>query len=327
MPFDNLNNIQSRKLNLALLILFTFLAMVATVFLPFLGFVTAALLPVPTVLLILSNRLRDGIICAIAGIIVFFILDYSLAITILVLLIAFSIAYRHFLNKNKKTFFSITIIFLIFLGAILLYAAINFAISGGTLFKDLIKNYSNVVNNLSNDPIVKTYQSLTGADSQQINLILNQMKSILNFIPYLIPAIIIVLLGAAAIINYYGTSVILKRYNITLGQLPDLKIWDLPWYLCWGVILGIIFVILPQVSSNFGKIINASGYSLIIIFGALYLVLGIAVIRGLFERFKTGIYLRLIILAIVVFAPGLIVLIPLIGLIDIWANFRKLKRS
>lgn len=327
MPFDNLNNVQTRKLNLALLILFTFLAMLAMAFLPFLGFVTAALVPIPTVLLILSNRLRDGIICAIAGIIVFFILDYSLAITILVLLIAVSIAYRYFLNKNKKTFFSITIIFLIFLGAILLYTAINFVISGGMLFKDLIKNYSSLVNNLSNDPIVKTYQSLTGADSQQINLILNQMKSILNFIPYLIPAIIIVLVGAAAIINYYGTSAISKRYNMILKQLPDLRIWDLPWYLCWGIILGIILVIIPQIGSNFSKMINAAGYSMIIIFGALYLVLGIAVIWGIFVRFNTSIYLRLIMLAVVIFAPGIIVLIPLVGLIDIWANFRKLKRS
>ena len=57
MPFDNLNNVQTRKLNLGLLILFTFLAMLATVFLPFMGFVTWQFSG-PTVLLVLSNRFK-----------------------------------------------------------------------------------------------------------------------------------------------------------------------------------------------------------------------------------------------------------------------------
>ena len=326
MPFDNLNNFQTRKVNLGFLILFTFLALAATIFLPFISFVSLAVLPIPTALLTLSKRFRDAIICAITGILLLFIFDYALAIAIIAIIIVISFGYRYFVDRDKSPFISIVVIFLIFIGAILIYIAINSAINRN-FFKDIIKGYSDYVNNLPDDPLVKNYQALAGISSEQFKQVLEQIQSILKFIPYLLPALGVVFFGIVSVINYYVSSIIFKRYNISIKQLPNLKYWDLPWYLCWGIIAGIILVIIPKFSTSFNNIIVISGYSLIIIFGILYLILGIAVIWGIFDRFNTQINLRYIILALIVFIPGLMLLLPLLGLIDIWANFRKLNRS
>jgi uncharacterized protein YybS (DUF2232 family) len=326
MPFDNLNNFQTRKVNLGFLILFTLLALAVTIFLPFVSFISLAVLPIPTVLLVLSKRFRDAIICAIASILVLFIFDYVLAIAIITVIVAISFGYRYFIDKDKSPIISIIVIFFIFIGAILIYIAINTAISRGFL-KDIIKGYGDYVNNLPNDPLIKNYQALVGLNSEQFKQVLGQIQSILKFIPYLLPALGVVFFGIASFINYYVSSIIFKRYNINIKQLSNLKYWDLPWYLCWGIIAGIILVIIPKFSTSFNNIIVISGYSLIIIFGILYLILGIAVIWGIFNRFNTQKSLRYIILALIVFIPGLILLLPLLGLIDIWANFRKLNRS
>ncbi len=64
MSFDNLSRIKTKKLNLGLLILFTFLALVFSFFVPGFGLLGVALLPIPTVLLVMMGRIRDGIICA-----------------------------------------------------------------------------------------------------------------------------------------------------------------------------------------------------------------------------------------------------------------------
>ena len=141
----------------------------------------------------------------------------------------------------------------------------------------------------------------------------------------MLPAFGVVFFGIASVVNYCVSSIIFKRYNINIKQLPNLKYWDLPWYLCWGIIAGIVLVIIPKFNTGFNNIIAISGYNFIIIFGILYLILGIAVIWGIFNRFKTQNSLRYIILALIVFIPGLMLLLPLLGLIDIWANFRKLK--
>ncbi len=326
MPFDNLNNIQTRKVNLVFLILFTLLAMAVTIFLPFISFISLAVLPIPTVLLVLSKRFRDAIICAIAGILLLFIFDYVLAIAIITVIVGISFVYRYFVDKDKSPIISIIVIFFIFIGAILIYIAISTAISRGFL-KDIIKGYSDYINNLPNDPLIKNYQALASISNEQFKQVLEQIQSILKFITYLLPALGIVFFGIVSVINYYFSSIILKRYNISIKQLPNLKYWDLPWYLCLGIIAGIILVIIPRFGTSFNNIIVISGYSLIIIFGILYLILGIAVIWGIFGRFNTQNSLRYIILALIVFIPGLMLLLPLLGLIDIWANFRKLNRS
>src|SRR4030042_562507 len=102
MSFDNLSNTGTRKVNLGVLIFFTFLALSVTYFLPFAGFVSLAMLPIPCVLLLMLGRKRDAIICSVAGVILLFFLNYIFAAIILVAIIAISFDYKYFFNKGRK---------------------------------------------------------------------------------------------------------------------------------------------------------------------------------------------------------------------------------
>jgi hypothetical protein len=101
------------------------------------------------------------------------------------------------------------------------------------------------------------------------------------------------------------------------------------------VILGLILVLIPEIGGNIDgspalidRAADVLGFNLIIIFGSLYAVLGISVLWGIFARFKLGLLIRVIIIAVLWFFFGIALLVfPLMGLIDIWANFRKLKRE
>jgi len=76
------------------------------------------------------------------------------------------------------------------------------------------------------------------------------------------------------------------------------------------------------------SLIDISGYNLIIIFGMLYMVLGISVMWGIFERFKMAFLFRVLIIVFLWFFFGFaLIIFPILGIIDIWANFRKLKRA
>jgi hypothetical protein len=57
------------------------------------------------------------------------------------------------------------------------------------------------------------------------------------------------------------------------------------------------------------------------------LVLGTAVLWGLFDKFKVRISVRVIIIVVMFLLFGFGAVLPVVGLIDIWANFRKLVRS
>lgn len=330
MSFDNLENKVTRKANLAVLILLTFLALLVTYFLPFIGFASLAILPVPCILLLLSGRKRDAIICALAGVILLFLLNYILAAVTLILIIAISFDYKYFFNKDRKVLIIIFSIFLIFIGTVILYILMESLAAGSNPLSVVSKAYNvynGYINDLPNDPIVKIYQSLFSAESGQFGTIMKQTQALLRFFPKLLPGIFCVFFGAASLINYAASTTILGKYDIRLNVLPKFKEWDISWYWCWGIILGIILLIIPKMNSGYDVLIDTIGYNLIIIFGSLYLVLGASILWGIFERFNLITFWRYFILIMMILTPGFILFLPVIGLIDIWANLRKLNRS
>jgi len=327
MSFDNLESTGTRKANLAILIFFTFLALTVTYFLPFISFLSLAMLPVPCILLLLSGRKRDSIICAVVGAILLFLLDYILAAIIVAAIIAISFDYKYFFKKRRKILIIVFSIFMIFTSAAILYILIESLAVGKNLISEASKAYNGYINNLPNDPIVKTYQGLFPAETDQFSTVLKQVESFLRFFPKLLPGIFCVFFGATSLINYIASTTILERYNIKLNVLPKFKEWDISWYWCWGIILGIILVIIPQMNSRYDALIDVTGYNIIIIFGSLYLVLGASTLWGIFERFNLKAFWRYFILFVIVLTPGFILFLPVIGLVDIWANLRKLSRG
>jgi uncharacterized protein YybS (DUF2232 family) len=327
MSFDNLENTGTRKANLAVLIFFTFLALMVSYFFPFVGFVSLAMLPIPCILLLLSGRKRDSIICAVAGVILLFLFNYALAAVIILAIIAISFDYKYFFNKNRKILIIIFSIFMIFVGAAILYILVEYLAVGNSLISEVSKVYNGYINNLPNDPLVKTYQGLFSVEAGQFSTVLKQVQSFLRFFPKLLPGIFCVFFGAASLINYIASTTILGRYDIKLNVLPKFKEWDISWYWCWGIILGIILVIIPQMNFQYDVLIDVTGYNLIIIFGSLYLVLGASTLWGIFERFNLTAFRRYFILFIIILTPGFILFLPVIGLLDVWANLRKLNRG
>jgi uncharacterized protein YybS (DUF2232 family) len=181
---------------------------------------------------------------------------------------------------------------------------------------------------MADDQLVQSYASLLSIDQYQLDLVIQQTQDVLRFFPYIVPGILVSLFLTASVINYIASSKILKKYRIDIEPFLSFKEWDIPWYYCWGAITGLALVLIPSQGSSVDLIIDIAGFNLLAVFGFIYLVLGTAVLWGIFERFKISIMLRVIILIILgLFIGFTIFILPFLGLIDIWANFRKLKRE
>ena len=327
MSFDNLSNNKIKKLNLALLALFTFLSLVIVFIVPFIGIIGLAILPIPATLLVISGRIRDAIISAVLGVILLFFFNYILAIIIIIIIIAVSFSYKFYIEQSKSIKFIITRILIIFLAAGLLYIVIVSAVNRVNFIRETLNSYNNYIDNISSDSILKDYAGLMMIDSAQFEIVLSQTQYVMRFIPYLLPGIFIVCLTSISIINYQFSHTILKKYNTKIKPLPLFKNWDIPWYWCWGIILGLILILIPSFNSSIDKLIDVVGFNLLIIFGMLYFVLGVSVSWGLFERFKIRMVWRAVILIMISLFMGLIIILPIMGLFDTWINFRRLKRK
>ena len=335
MSFDNLSRIKTKKLNLGLLILFTFLALVFSFFVPGLGLLGVALLPIPTVLLVIMGRIRDGIICATVACLVILALNYILAPVAIILIISVAFIYR-WAVENKKTYWQVIgAVFFAFFAAIILYIILFSVFYRVNFFSETLAGYNEYIDGLMDDSFIDAYSSLMMFDRSQMSEIIAQTQSMLRYFPRVLPGILVVSFGIISGLNYAFSVWIFKRYQIELKPMIPFIKWDLPWYYVWGVIIGLILVLVPEMGSVAGggtltvnTALDIVGYNLIIIFGPLYLVLGISVLFGIFTRFKVGIVWRILIFASLwFFFIFALIVFPLMGLIDIWANFRRLKRK
>lgn len=327
--FENINNTGPKKANLAFMILFTVSAMAALAILPFFGFISLAFIPVPAALLLCMNRYRDAVICAIAGTVILFIFNYILALVLLAVIAGVSFYYRHIKDKDKiiKPAYSVLILAAIFASSILIYLLAESAAIGSNAFSQLIVKYNESVKNIFSQQFLDEMRSVMIIDSSQLETAAKQTQDMFLFMPKLFPGLLAVFFGLTGLLNYYFSYFFFRRYQVKVPQPVSIKEWDVPWYCCWGVIAGIVCLVIPKFNDAYDGILDIAGYNLIIAFGTLYLLLGIAVLWGLLERFKVRNSVKIFIIVIVFLFFGFLIILPVLGLIDIWANFRKLNRS
>jgi hypothetical protein len=114
------------------------------------------------------------------------------------------------------------------------------------------------------------------------------------------------------------------RIGPPLARLRDFRFND---ELVWGVIVGIVFIVLPRVSPGLPNW-SAVGYNLVVFFGTLYALRGLGVFAWFVRSARFG-AVTLVAIAIVVGLLAVIgALAPALGLIglgDTWEDWRRPK--
>jgi len=329
MSFDNLSGIKGKKYNLGILILLTFLALLFSMFIPVLGILGAAIMPLPSSLLIVRGRIRDGFICAAVSSIVMLLMGYIMPPVVMAIIIAVAFIHRYAIEKEWQPARTIVVVFAVFIAAIVVYLLLYRVVYGPGLFSEWSSEYNAFVEGLSEDAVLSGYASLMGASKTEMKQVIVQMQPALEFMPKLLPGIMVVSLAVISIVNFLASSKIYRSDRVDMIPMKPFKAWDLPWHFVWGFMVGLALILVPELGSPaiIDSTVDIVGFNLLIIFGTLYAVLGFSVMWGIFVRYKVALFLRIMILAILVLFPLAVIFIPFLGIADIWVNFRKLERA
>lgn len=115
-------------------------------------------------------------------------------------------------------------------------------------------------------------------------------------------------------------SVIIKKYGeVTLAR-GSFSEWYAPDKWVWGLVFSLALM-MPGIDAMWPKIV---GWNLVIIFSTLYAVQGMAVLDHVLKKAALLAFARGIIHAVVIALPSAL-LLPALGVVDIWADFRKLR--
>jgi len=157
---------------------------------------------------------------------------------------------------------------------------------------------------------------------------LNDMAAMVNavsdkFVYYLVrfsPGIIIATsitqaaccygIARAMIIRRPGTKQVPTQAPFALWHAPDIWV--------WGLIVALALIIIPRETSRL------VGWNLAIIFGTVYLAQGTAIADFYLKKIRLRTFVRGAMLGLILAMPSIVFIIAL-GIVDVWADVRKVR--
>jgi uncharacterized protein YybS (DUF2232 family) len=141
------------------------------------------------------------------------------------------------------------------------------------------------------------------------------------YIPKILPAILLSALLTTVWLNLSLGNLLLKKKDTKLTPWPEYQEWKLPDPFVWLVVLsGAMFLLLPAPLSMLG--LNG-----LIVCSTVYFFQGLAIAASLLNRWSVPRLIRVPIYALIFIQTYGIILLSFLGMIDVWADFRKLNQA
>lgn len=154
-----------------------------------------------------------------------------------------------------------------------------------------------------------------------------QFKQSMHFmIDTFIPGAFVAGSMVAAFINYVIAGKVLRRLKYEIPELPPFREWHFPWYIIWGIILALGFLLAGKKYEN-QLIINIS-LNILYIYFPILLVSGLAVAVFYLHKYKLSPVVKgIIIFASLAYLNVVMMILLVIGLFDPLIDYRRLAQA
>lgn len=167
---------------------------------------------------------------------------------------------------------------------------------------------------------VALYEEI-GVPPEKIELLQGSLDSILYIFIRIIPGILSAFTLFMVWANLLMVRPIFKKGNLFYPDFGTLNRWKSPEHLVWFAI-GAGFLLLLPLSGL--KMLGLNG---LIVLMVVYLFQGLAIISYYFEKKRFPLMLRGVIYTLVAVQQFLMLAVILVGFLDVWADFRRLKKQ
>ena len=154
---------------------------------------------------------------------------------------------------------------------------------------------------------------------------LYSLQLIISTIRESIPSLLPGLLASIVLVTVWLNMVVCNSVVSRLLRVPqfwgEYSSWKLPEHLVWLPITATAGALV-----GWGDIKNGSIW-LLMLSGLLYFFQGLAVCIALLDRWKTPQYIRAVLYLVLLFQSYGLLVLALLGLSDVWFNFRHLKKA
>jgi len=300
-------------------IFLTSLFLLAHVFIPFLGIFISLITPLPILFYYQKLGRLPGIFISFAASIVaisllrlfetqlgvFFIVEFG------IIGLTLSEMLRKNLSIEKTVLYSVFII--LGTGTVLfyLYSAINFVSPWTFIVQQINEKVSQTVN-LSNE---------LGMSAEQLELLEASSQNLANFLVRSFPSFAVVGMVFIIWINLMMAKMVYNILKLEFPDFGDLSRWKAPDVLVWGIIVSGL-LLLSRV-----LILKSIGLNILIVFLCVFFFQGMAIVSYFFHKKSVPVILRGLGYMLIVFQQIFLFIVIGLGLFDVWADFRRLKKQ
>ena len=284
-------------------------------FIPPLFMIISIIMPLPLAVLVRRRDLKIGIMALVVTGLLMMVL-YPDPLQVLVMFIQFGplglvlgLLYKNYVSSGH----ALVAASLVSGVAALIVIALTVALTGINL--EMIQSTFNE----SLNKVFTMYQEAgypVSAEQQEM------MRASIKTSILLLPAAYFIYVVFSTALTYIVGGKVLRRLNYKVNDLPPFSKWRLPWYSIWGIILGLLFLMLGkqlQVS-----LLQTIGSNFLTVFAFVFFVLGLSVAVYFYKNLTLSkplktILLVLMILYITMMYPAIIIL----GVFDTIFNLRR----
>ncbi|HHV58028.1 MAG TPA: YybS family protein [Firmicutes bacterium] len=301
----------------ALLAALTVVFCLATIYLPVLGLVTGFFWPVPIVLLGVRHDLRLAVLATlVAGLLVAMLAGPLTALSMFLGLGILGLVLGSSMRRRVPPLRAVALGGITLLGSLLLLFAFSLLVMGVNPFQTYLALYQDSVGG-----VLSFYRSL-GVSGENLAQMEKMLEQTLTMMRYLIPMALVVGSGFLSFVNFLLARAVLRRLGVAYPGFPPFATWRFPRSLAYGYIAGIAALVAGQYWKQ--EVFTHIGLNLQAIFQLLLLMEGLAVAWHFFEQGRVATPLRVLLVALALFTPLVGQLLFLLGLFDLFFDFRHL---
>jgi len=286
-----------------------------SVYMPIIGFVSALLIPLPTLFYRSKLGRTTGAIIPVLTIILMVAVLRGISIDILfffeLLLLGFIMSelFELDLSVEKTLLYACSSVLCTGIVCLLFYSKIA---KIGIIA--LVSEY--VAKNL--ELTLALYKDI-GVSKETIRMISASLENIQYVLIRIIPAIVIASTFFVSWICLLLSKPMLKRRDLFYPDFGALNLWKAPEPLVWGLIGSGVLLILPYTAF---KIIGLNG---LLILMTIYFFHGMAIVSFYFERKQFPRILRFFLYSLIALQQVVLLIVIGLGIFDMWLNFRKIE--
>lgn len=295
------------------------LFVLAGLYVPFLGLLATVVLPLPVILLVLRSDTRYAALSlVVTGTCLFFLVPGHIPALLMLLPagllgILYGLLFKNQVSSGVSVFAGLAGAAVLTLLSALLIEALT-GIKLFTLDQD---------SRLFVEQWLEANRSVSAFNDIPPELQGNLNQNVIGLFELFIPGQYIVASAAAAVLSYFAARIVLKRMQFVLPPVPAFSRVFFPWYVVWGLILGLGMILAGDYLSM--PLMGRIGKNILFVLFYVFLMLGASVAVYFFHSIKLARPIKLVLLVLsLLYLPFSISVLLLLGVVDPLLNLRQL---